>query len=485
MAYNWGVARADITNQTPAVGAVAWWSSGDGHVAYVEKVVSNDEIIVSEDNWGGDFHWKRITRSSGWPIGFIHFKDQPTAPATPIGPTGYSYAVAEGATLSLAERSDVAFGANGKFNYKLGVIGNVPCTVAAFGDPAFGIGKSCFILALVPPAGYSYAADEGAGLSLIQRSDVAYGAKGKFAFKYGLTGSVACSNTVFGDPAAGIGKSCFTRPSPAVLTQTPTPTIGGVARVGSSLSVSAGVWQPAPVSLAYQWLRNGVVVAGATKGTYALVAADLGAVMSVRVTGSKAGYTSVSKTSAGTAKVSPALSVSGPVPTVSGTVRVGKVLSVKPGSWQPAPVSLAYQWLRNGVVVGGATKSSYVLTAADLGAVVSVRVTGSKVGYASVVRVSKSTSKVAAGVLSGVKPKVSGKAKVGRTLAVRPGVWGPSGVVLTYQWLRNGKKITGATGASYLVVKADKGKKLTVKVTGTLTGYTTLTKTSAKTKKIK
>ena len=47
-----------------------------GHVAYVERVVSANEIIVSQDSWGGDFSWARITRtSSGWPSGFVHFND--------------------------------------------------------------------------------------------------------------------------------------------------------------------------------------------------------------------------------------------------------------------------------------------------------------------------------------------------------------------------------------------------------------------------
>ena len=34
--------------------------SSTGHVAYVEKVISPDEILVSEDNWGGDFRWRRV-----------------------------------------------------------------------------------------------------------------------------------------------------------------------------------------------------------------------------------------------------------------------------------------------------------------------------------------------------------------------------------------------------------------------------------------
>src|SRR5690606_15653805 len=79
-ATHWGVAMAKITDTTPMVGSIAWWRKGtsggaSGHVAYVEQVVSPTEIIVSEDSWGGDFSWRRITSGKGWPDGFIHFND--------------------------------------------------------------------------------------------------------------------------------------------------------------------------------------------------------------------------------------------------------------------------------------------------------------------------------------------------------------------------------------------------------------------------
>lgn len=41
------------------------------------------------------------------------------------------------------------------------------------------------------------------------------------------------------------------------------------------------------------------------------------------------------------------------------------------------------------------------------------------------------------------------------------------------QWYRSGKVIKGAKAASYLATAADKGKKLSVKVSGKLSGYST------------
>ena len=49
----------------------------------------------------------------------------------------------------------------------------------------------------------------------------------------------------------------------------------------------------------------------------------------------------------------------------------------------------------------------------------------------------------------------------------------------SYQWYRNGAKISGATKSTYKLTKSDKGKKITVKVTGKKSGYLTVAKASA------
>ena len=69
-------------------------------------------------------------------------------------------------------------------------------------------------------------------------------------------------------------------------------------------------------------------------------------------------------------------------------------------------------------------------------------------------------------------------------LTVKPGVWKPSGVKVSYQWLRSGKAIKGATKPSYKLTSKDKRKKITVKVTGKKAGYTTKSVVSKATKKV-
>lgn len=83
----------------------------------------------------------------------------------------------------------------------------------------------------------------------------------------------------------------------------------------------------------------------------------------------------------------------------------------------------------------------------------------------------------AAKPLKSGKPTISGTAAVGQKLTARPGSWTP-GTTFSYQWYAGGKKIAGATKATYLLKSAQAGSTMTVKVTGKKSGYRTTTVTS-------
>lgn len=279
----------------------------------------------------------------------------------------------------------------------------------------------------------------------------------------------------------------FLSPTPSGTTLTaPTPTISGPAgapRFGDTLTAVPGTWGPAPVALTYQWFRSGVLINGATKTTYLLGGADVGKTMTVAVTGTKIGFTSATRTSAATVAVEPA-TLTTAAPTVTGTAKVGSRLTAKPGTWGPQPVALAYQWYRGSTKIARATGSSYLLTSADVKAKVTVRVTGTKLFYATVTRTSAAKT-IAAGTLTASVPKITGTVKAGRTVSVNRGAWGPAPVTFTYQWYVGTTKIAGARGASYKVPARLVGKKIAVVVTGSKAGYTTVSKRSALTGKVK
>jgi len=78
------------------------------------------------------------------------------------------------------------------------------------------------------------------------------------------------------------------------------------------------------------------------------------------------------------------------------------------------------------------------------------------------------------------KPKIS-NASVGKTATVSTKVVSPK-AKFTYQWLRNGKAIKGATKKSYKVKKSDLGKKLSVKIKAKQSGFSSSSATSSKVK---
>ena len=161
-----------------------------------------------------------------------------------------------------------------------------------------------------------------------------------------------------------------TAPSP-----TTPPTIADVARVGQTLSASAGGWAGSPptaYSYAWQRCRNGScsTISGATRSTYAAAPADVGYALRVAVTASNA-YGKATVSSAQTAAIVAVAPWSTSPPTITGTPKVGQKLTAAPGTWNGGgTMSYAYVWLRCTTVcvaISGAAGSSYVVGSADVG----------------------------------------------------------------------------------------------------------------------
>lgn len=152
-------------------------------------------------------------------------------------------------------------------------------------------------------------------------------------------------------------------------------------------------------------------------------------------------------------------------PAVSGTARYGSVLQVTPGTWDPADVTVAHQWLRDGSAVPGATAATYRLSAADVGHAVSVRTTASAPDLTDAVTTSTPLDVGPALIASRGRPVVSGTRRYGSTLTVSPGRWSTTGLTLRYRWYRDRKPVPGATGRTYTIAPGDIGHRLAVRVT--------------------
>ncbi|CAN5414709.1 hypothetical protein BH11ACT8_BH11ACT8_32850 [soil metagenome] len=343
-ASNWGAAMSSITDHTPRVGAVAWWKAGvtgagsSGHVAYVEKVVSSTEIVISEDSYNGTFHWRTLVNDGpGWPSGFIHFVDKE-------------------------------------------------------------------------------------------------------------------------------------------ITATAPPRVLGAPRVGETLTARTGVWKPSGPTKQVEWLADGVPVPGATATTFTLGAKQAGAVMSVRVTAAKKGYSTAVVDSAATAAVALGALTNGGPPDVSGSPEVDQVLTATPGVWSPAPDITALRWKANGIVIKGVSGPTLTLTRNMVGKTITVAEVARRDGYAKgAVDSPSAVGPVVEGVIEVTEPfAAAGRNRYGDQLSIAPGTITPRDASITYTWLRDGTKVAAGGATTYQLGRDDIGHDIAVRVTATKPRYRSL-----------
>ena len=250
--------------------------------------------------------------------------------------------------------------------------------------------------------------------------------------------------------------------------------ISGTGKVGTALTLSPPVWDNDSTTTTYQWLRDGANISGATQTTYNVVAADVGKALTVRATGTRAGY------DPGASVSLPITGVLGDAPAASTDVsinganhKVGTTLTLTAPTWNTAGVTTTYQWFRDATPIPGATGGTYKLTDADVGLSVTVRATGTKLGYTP----GTSTSNAIVGealdpIVNTSVPTITGTPSARETLKASTGTWAvTSNVTYSYQWLVDGVAVAKETRNTYVVRTRDAGLPVSVRVTATATGW--------------
>jgi surface antigen len=255
------------------------------------------------------------------------------------------------------------------------------------------------------------------------------------------------------------------------------PVISGTPTVDTPLTATAGTWSLSGARYSYQWLANGVAIAGATAPTYTPTATQFAAKLSVKVTAAKSGYRTGTSVSALSAPVAPGTMRSTTAPVVTGLAKVGGVLTVAGGTWTPAPTATSVAWFADGVAIPGATQTTLKLGPAQLNQRITAVRTARRAGYTTTSTSSAPTAPVAPEKLSVTRmPALTGTPRVGRAVSVTPGVVSPDGVAVSYRWMRDGSWIKGAREQSYTPTDADLGSRLSVRVRYTKDGYTPVKK---------
>lgn len=272
------------------------------------------------------------------------------------------------------------------------------------------------------------------------------------------------SNTVLVGPS----QVDITLPTCLVLDNTPTPPTIVDAPVATSATVGEPAFFTVVASgtrpLRYQWQRNGVDIAGATyeyllfravgpsdAGTYRVIVTNaVGTVTS-------AGVQLTVKT-----PVAPTI-VSQPTAQTVDAGQTASFIAVADGSFP-----LAYQWLRNGTAIAGATSPIYATpatTAADNGARFQLRVSNAVGSVTSDAAVLTVRTVVLAAPQIATQPADLSASAGDRATFVVVATGNPAP---TYQWQRNGTAIAGATATTYqtpVLTAADNGATYSVVVT--------------------
>ncbi len=265
------------------------------------------------------------------------------------------------------------------------------------------------------------------------------------------------------------------------------PRSPGCCRKGSCSKSLTGSWSGTePIEYEYQWqLCNALgkaceEIKGATGASLPLGVGDIGKTLAVVVTATNvAGSTSA--TSSVTGLIEGILPKNTTLPSISGVLQEGQLLSVTPGGWSGSePLEYEYQWqLCNALgkaceEIKGATGTSLKLEPSEIGKTLDVLVTANNVAGSSTATTSVT------GLIAGIPPKnsslptITGGLVKGQLLTASPGSWtGSEPITYSYQWQTCGvlktecKDISKATESLLQLGLAEVGLTVRVIVTAT------------------
>jgi hypothetical protein len=272
------------------------------------------------------------------------------------------------------------------------------------------------------------------------------------------------------------------------------PHIINADSVGEQFYVSPGTWNVANPNRSYQLLIDGVEVPGATAQAGIVTPDMLGKRLSFREDVSLPGFVSASATTDPGWPIREGSLTSYGQPSFDGAAIVGEPITASNSFWDQSgqtdtELTYRYHWLVDGTEIEGVESKEFTPSAGHAGKSLTVKVTASRPGYkSSTSEVSDATTVNESGTIpitqGGDAPSISGTPRVGSTLTADAGDWKPTPSSFAYQWLAGDVEIDGATGGTFKPTATEGGKRISVKVTASRSGYAPGTATSAATEPV-
>ena len=236
------------------------------------------------------------------------------------------------------------------------------------------------------------------------------------------------------------------------------------------------------ITYTYKWQANSRDIEGATDKTFTLSQSEVGKSITVEVSYTNdAGVQEIVETAATTAVVD--IDDAGSIAVITGTATQGEELTA--GAITDADggvTSIAYQWKAGDVDIEGATASTYTLTQAEVGAVITVIATYTDNEGSDKTATSAATTAVVDIDDAGTIAVITGTATQGEELTAGAITDADGGVTsIAYQWQAGDVDIEGATTSTYTLTQAEVGAVITVIATYTDNEGSDKTATSAAT----
>lgn len=242
--------------------------------------------------------------------------------------------------------------------------------------------------------------------------------------------------------------------------------LSGTVKEAETLSVSVADADGISNAITYIWYADGSVITDATSASFTLTSEQIGTNITVQALYTDDGGISESHISDATSAVE---AIAYPATaSISGDAIVGETLtaSVTDDNGIDSNAVIAYAWSADGQTIDGATASTYTLTDAEFGTVITVTTT-----FDDARGFSESATSSATALVSRINTQgsvaIQGTPTVGNTLTAMATDADGIPTSISYQWLADGQDINGETNNTIAVLATYVGQVISVKVTYT------------------